>query len=1381
VASSSCPDPAQLRNLVEGKVAPEEQAALAQHLDDCARCQATLERISAASDSWGEMQDLACPAAPMDSALANAMDQLQAKTAAEAQPVPDSQLSFLDPPDKPGQIGKLAHYEVLEVVGKGGMGIVLRVYDTKLQRLAAIKVMMPELAAQASARQRFIREARAAAAVSHDHIVAIHAIEEGHTPPYLVMQYIAGRSLQQRIDEGGALELKEILRIGLQTASGLAAAHAQGLVHRDIKPANILLENGVERVKITDFGLARAGDDARLTQTGVVTGTPQYMSPEQANGKAVDHRADLFSLGGVLYAMCTGYAPFRASSSMAVLKKVCDENPRPIHELNPEIPEWLTAIVAKLMAKEPGERFESASEVATLLGQHLAHLQQPAVFPQPPELAQPTQPASRQTRRSPALAALLVIVPILLIPLFVLVMAVLNRYFDWGTRSGILFLISVVVECVFLGVVLLAVQAFRRPAAASRHLLNSARPGPASNPPPRRSHSWVGVLVACILLLFVCPIFIVGGLLALYWATPRPLQVKSSQANSPMEGSSSKMEEELNRAKAGNNLRDIGMAMQRELDVDKEAPLTGLNWFPEETTFCASYNMSAAPPEMTDALWGFLKSTVGPPGAGNPNADIDSAIGGGTLSRVSMAYIEDPAGKRTRQIMRFSGLWNRDRVIQALSKRPGATSSNIQWTVNFDSPRHEEKVTLIVVDKEFAVAVVGSQDILLGGYEQIPESSKGHEEVIREALDCKASSKRSLRNGRLHADLATIPSNAFFVLSGEPPKELHEFLKTAFGVLPPSATITVGEGKGDGFSSSFEPDSNKDFIHVTFKTSMNSAASAETLNKGASDWAQRFQDFLDRTLKEAESQPVQAEKKKTALAEAAMNFRTGPKISVETKRGGLLVDGKIVVPPTVWRAALAWLKVTPMPGSATTSTASIQVLHRFHPATDKPIQTQVGDLHAGVEGDSWRIDATKPLPPGQRREDLRLFEFPNQTVRRGTVLLRFRMKTDKVNFPHVYLSVDGRKESFRDGVRGTTGWQDFEIRAEAMDSEAANIGVLADVGDTGTMWIKDMELILLSRKLLKQFDPKTDKPIQTDFDGKRVTVDQNTWRIDCNKPKDDRPVDLRLFELTKQDVQNSTIVLRFKVKAEKPMYVSLRPLIVGLDEPLKGTPNTLSAPLLNAMFNSFYASEEWRSCEVRREYKGTEPADIAIVLYMNGPGTVWLKDVELVKTPLPAGVPLTKVAPVMETPLKKFDPKVDKLAQAELDNRFATIEQDSWRIDARQNGTDSSKILKLFDVWDLSVQNSTVVLRYKIKSEKLSDSAVIALGLQTSQGGGRISVRGRPVRETTGWRAYEIRADCKDPPRQDIRIYADIYGTGTIWLKDVELVRVPLGSKGTEP
>jgi hypothetical protein len=297
--------------------------------------------------------------------------------------------AFLAPPTRPDSLGRLGHYHVQEVVGRGGFGIVLKAFDEKLHRVVAIKVLAPELAVSATARQRFIREARAAAAVSHEHVVAIHAIEEEHRPPYLVMQFVDGLSLQDKLNRHGALGLREILRIGYQTACGLAAAHKQGLVHRDIKPANILLENGVERVKITDFGLARATDDASVSQSGAVAGTPMFMSPEQANGDPVDHRSDLFSLGSVLYVMATGRPPFRASSTMAVMKRVIDETPTPVRQVNADIPDWLAAIIAKLHAKKPADRFQSAEEVADLLGQHLAHVQQPS----PPPVATLPMPA----------------------------------------------------------------------------------------------------------------------------------------------------------------------------------------------------------------------------------------------------------------------------------------------------------------------------------------------------------------------------------------------------------------------------------------------------------------------------------------------------------------------------------------------------------------------------------------------------------------------------------------------------------------------------------------------------------------------------------------------------------------------------------------------------------------------------------------------------------------------------------------------------------------------------------------------------------------------------------------------------------------------------
>jgi WD40 repeat protein/serine/threonine protein kinase len=320
--------------------------------------------------------------------------------AAAPQPETGETLDFLAPSQRPDALGRLGHYEVLEVVGRGGMGVVLRAFDDKLHRVVAIKVLAPQLATTGAARQRFVREARATAAVSHDHVIDIHAVEDAGPVPYLVMQFVDGPTLQEKLERGGPLPLPEVLRIGRQVAAGLAAAHAQGLVHRDVKPANILLENGVERVKITDFGLARAVDDASVSQSGLIAGTPAYMSPEQANGEQVDHRSDLFSLGSVLYTLCAGHAPFRANTTMAVLMRVCEDTPRPLREVNPEVPDWLAAIIAKLHAKSPAERYQSAAEVAELFGRHLAHLQQPGTTPSdpPPAVAEPRTPAVAEPR-----------------------------------------------------------------------------------------------------------------------------------------------------------------------------------------------------------------------------------------------------------------------------------------------------------------------------------------------------------------------------------------------------------------------------------------------------------------------------------------------------------------------------------------------------------------------------------------------------------------------------------------------------------------------------------------------------------------------------------------------------------------------------------------------------------------------------------------------------------------------------------------------------------------------------------------------------------------------------------------------------------------------
>ncbi|MFO0848855.1 MAG: serine/threonine-protein kinase [Gemmataceae bacterium] len=357
-------EPDRLRDLLADRLSPVQTADLEGHLERCLNCRRLLDRL-AGGDSWSSAvrdhlggPDTADAVGPTHSEL-------------------DDPLDFLAPSEFPDSLGRVGPYEVKGVLGRGGNGIVLKAFDAGLNRFVAVKVIAAVLAGSGAARKRFTREARAAAAVVHENVVAVHAVDEAGGLPYLVMEYVRGRSLQDRLDKNGPLGVAEVLRIGMQAAAGLAAAHAQGLVHRDVKPANILLENGVERVKLTDFGLARAVTDACLTQSGVITGTPHYMAPEQARGEAVDHQADLFSLGATLYATCAGHPPFRADTPLAVLRRVCDDTPKPLRAVNPEVPAWLERIIAKLMAKGPADRFQTAAEVAALFEKCLAHVQSP--------------------------------------------------------------------------------------------------------------------------------------------------------------------------------------------------------------------------------------------------------------------------------------------------------------------------------------------------------------------------------------------------------------------------------------------------------------------------------------------------------------------------------------------------------------------------------------------------------------------------------------------------------------------------------------------------------------------------------------------------------------------------------------------------------------------------------------------------------------------------------------------------------------------------------------------------------------------------------------------------------------------------------------------
>lgn len=355
-----------------------EQAT--RHVEGCEDCRSQLQQASdKPSDWWDEARrswlEEELPISSIDESTWISIEvgsELPHDTTVEAERV---SLAFLGKPTHPELLGRIGRYNVERVIGTGGMGVVLKAFDTELNRVVAIKVLSDHLANNASARRRFAREAQAAAAVIHPNVIPIYNVETDDRFPYLVMQCVHGSSLQSKVDRHGPMSVEEVLRIAKQTAAGLSAAHEQGLVHRDVKPANILMEENVDRVLLSDFGLARAVDDASMTRTGVVAGTPHYMSPEQARGESIQCASDQFSLGCVVYFMLTGRPPFRAETAMGILNRICHEPHRPVHEVRSDVPREICDLVDRLLEKDPRDRFASTRFVEQEVDRLLVLLQ----------------------------------------------------------------------------------------------------------------------------------------------------------------------------------------------------------------------------------------------------------------------------------------------------------------------------------------------------------------------------------------------------------------------------------------------------------------------------------------------------------------------------------------------------------------------------------------------------------------------------------------------------------------------------------------------------------------------------------------------------------------------------------------------------------------------------------------------------------------------------------------------------------------------------------------------------------------------------------------------------------------------------------------------
>lgn len=357
IAPRDCATLDEWQALLSDELPAERSDALTEHLTSCTRCHRQLESLAGEAAWWDE----SC------SQLLSIVEGETPSTQPPAAALPQ----------------RIAHYTTGELIGYGGMASVYRGYDEELQRPVAIKLLHAHLAATGRSRQRFLREAQSAAAIVHANVIPIYGVHNQDGLSFLVMPLVTGGTLQQRIQREGPLPPADALRIALQVSDALQAAHAQGVVHRDVKPANILLEEVGSRVWLSDFGLARALDDAALTASGMIAGTPAYMSPEQARGEAIDGRSDLYSLGCMLYSMLTARSPFEASNTLRLLRDI-GEVPFPsVCRHREELPAWWDALLARFTARDPNARLRSADDASQLLGDCLKHLSEPARYPLP--------------------------------------------------------------------------------------------------------------------------------------------------------------------------------------------------------------------------------------------------------------------------------------------------------------------------------------------------------------------------------------------------------------------------------------------------------------------------------------------------------------------------------------------------------------------------------------------------------------------------------------------------------------------------------------------------------------------------------------------------------------------------------------------------------------------------------------------------------------------------------------------------------------------------------------------------------------------------------------------------------------------------------------
>ncbi len=375
-------DSDRLESYLQGNACESEMRAIELHLDGCQRCRKEMQLLAADKDFWiaatssletlAESRDDAPPLTVENCLSVVERGLLESSVKNDVDGGTQSYLElWLGPARTDDSLGSLNEYDILSIIGSGGMGLVLKGRDRSLGRTVAIKTLRQHLTADLAARRRFAREAQIAASLRHHHIIDIYTVEVWRDVPYFVMPFMPQGTLRDFRNARGArrFELDEILSVVRQLASGLAEAHRRGMMHRDIKPSNVLIERELERVLIADFGLARSIDDEGLTCSSWVAGTPQFMSPEQASGKPIDHRSDLFSLGSLMYWMAAGEPPFTAETNYGVISKIVNETPSELSHYRTDLPSWFIHLLFSLLSKDPSQRRYTAHDIATILDQ----------------------------------------------------------------------------------------------------------------------------------------------------------------------------------------------------------------------------------------------------------------------------------------------------------------------------------------------------------------------------------------------------------------------------------------------------------------------------------------------------------------------------------------------------------------------------------------------------------------------------------------------------------------------------------------------------------------------------------------------------------------------------------------------------------------------------------------------------------------------------------------------------------------------------------------------------------------------------------------------------------------------------------------------------